>query len=91
MAPMWEAQNRRLYNATVYRTPSTDIYFRHNDYVRKLVPKDRLLEFEPGTGWKPLCDILGRDIPKDQAYPGLFVKTENRKWFLIGAALGCGF
>lgn len=38
----------------VYRTPNTDIYFRHIDYVRKLVPKENLLEFEPGMGWEPL-------------------------------------
>lgn len=90
VAPKWEAQNRQLHNATVYRTSSTDICYRHNEYCRSVVPKDRLLEYQTGEGWKPLCDFLGKEVPHDQEYPRLFVKEENRKWFLIGAAIGCG-
>jgi hypothetical protein len=37
---------------------------RHNDMVRRLVPKNNLLEFHPADGWKPLCEFLGKDIPE---------------------------
>ncbi|RFU81558.1 nad dependent epimerase dehydratase [Trichoderma arundinaceum] len=38
---------------------------QHNDYVRRLVPRDRLLEVELGSGWEPLCKFLGKPIPKE--------------------------
>lgn len=28
------------------------------------MPKERLLDYELGLGWKPLCDFLGKDIPR---------------------------
>jgi hypothetical protein len=88
IAPKWEAQNRQLHNATVYRTASTDIYHRHNEYCRRVtVPKERLLELRAGEGWERLCKFLGKPVP-DEAYPKKFVKEENRKFFLIGAAVG---
>ena len=90
IAPKWEAQNRDLHNATVYRTSSTAIYDRHNSYCRRLVlPKERLLEFRAGEGWDRLCTFLDKPVPEGQTYPRVFVKEENRKWFLIGAAIGC--
>ncbi|KAK5170878.1 uncharacterized protein LTR77_004022 [Saxophila tyrrhenica] len=41
------------------------MYERHNEYVRKVVPKDRLLEFEPKMGFGPLCKFLEVPIPTD--------------------------
>jgi hypothetical protein len=40
------------------------IYANHNNMVRRLVPKERLLEYHVREGWKPLCDWLGKDTPK---------------------------
>jgi hypothetical protein len=85
--PWWESVNKQRYNATVYRTPDTDVYVRHNEYVRKLVPKDQLLEFRPEDGWKPLCEFLGVPVP-DQPYPRMYETKEQRKFFNIGAAIG---
>ncbi|KAJ7485500.1 hypothetical protein FB451DRAFT_1230088 [Mycena latifolia] len=34
----------------------------HYDEVRRLVPKDRLLEFEVKNGWAPLSKFLGKDM-----------------------------
>jgi hypothetical protein len=85
--PWWEKLNKERYGAQVYRNPSTDVYVRHNEYVRKLVPKERLLEFRPEQGWKPLCDFLGVPVP-DRPYPHNFEAKETRKWFHIGAAMG---
>lgn len=43
-------------------------YEEHNDYVRKVVPKERLLVCKAEDGWKPLCDFLGKPVP-DKPYP----------------------
>ena len=39
------------------------IFERHNDTVRKVVPEDRLLEYDVRQGWKPLCEFLGVPVP----------------------------
>lgn len=43
---------------------SVAIYHRHNEWVRKVVPKDQLLEFNPADGWRPLCEFLGVPLPR---------------------------
>lgn len=35
------------------------------------MPKSRLLEFKSEDGWKPLCEFLGKPIPKGEPYPRL--------------------
>ncbi|KNG91244.1 hypothetical protein ANOM_000316 [Aspergillus nomiae NRRL 13137] len=42
----------------------------HNDFVRRTVPKERLLEFHPSDGWGPLCEFLDLPAPK-QDFPYL--------------------
>ncbi|KAK3713619.1 hypothetical protein LTR37_008313 [Vermiconidia calcicola] len=42
------------------------LYERHNEFVKRVVPKDRLLEFEPKMGFEPLCEFLGVAVPKDE-------------------------
>lgn len=48
-----------------WATLGPDIHDKHNDWVRELVPKDKLLEFDPKDGYKPLCDFLGVPVPKN--------------------------
>jgi hypothetical protein len=38
------------------------------DFVRKTVPKERLLEFDVRHGWEPLCEFLGEPVPS-QPFP----------------------
>lgn len=45
-----------------------DVYRRHYDLVRELVPADRLLEYDVSRGWGPLCKFLGEDVP-DEPFP----------------------
>lgn len=40
-------------------------YVAHNERVREEVPRDRLVEWRPGDGWKPICDALGVAVPDD--------------------------
>jgi hypothetical protein len=52
-------------------------YERHNDAVRREVPPDRLVEWQPGDGWQPLCTALGLDVP-DEEFPHVNTTEEFR-------------
>ncbi|MBC3840330.1 sulfotransferase family protein [Streptacidiphilus sp. 4-A2] len=41
-----------------------EAFLRHNEEVRRVVPADRLLEYQVGEGWEPLCDFLGVPVPQ---------------------------
>jgi len=43
-------------------------YEEHNRRVEASVPADRLLRWQPGDGWKPLCEALDVPIP-DEPFP----------------------
>jgi hypothetical protein len=43
-------------------------YDRHNAAVRAEVPAARLVEWQPGDGWGPLCAALGAPVP-DEPFP----------------------
>jgi hypothetical protein len=45
-------------------------YERHNAAVRAGVPAERLVEWQPGDGWEPLCAALGVEVP-DEEFPRL--------------------
>jgi hypothetical protein len=36
--------------------------------VRKIVPKENLLEFNVADGWEPLCEFLGDRIPAGRKF-----------------------
>ena len=46
--------------------PSTMMaaYERHNDAVRKTVPRQRLLEWNATEGWEPICKALRLPVPE---------------------------
>ncbi|KAI0172542.1 P-loop containing nucleoside triphosphate hydrolase protein [Hypoxylon sp. FL1284] len=37
----------------------------HNNLVRELIPKDRLLEMKLSDGWEPLCKFLSVPVPNE--------------------------
>jgi hypothetical protein len=43
-------------------------YEAHNAEVRASVPSDRLIDWQPGDGWEPICAKLGLPIP-DEPFP----------------------
>lgn len=43
-------------------------YEAHNAAVRDAIPSDRLVEWQPGDGWGPLCAALGVAVP-DEPFP----------------------
>lgn len=51
-------------------SPTAKHYLDHYALVRKVCPPDRLLEFPLGTGWGPLCEFLGKEVP-EVPYPNI--------------------
>lgn len=43
-------------------------YEAHNAAVRRDAPAGRLVEWQPGDGWRPICDALGVPVP-DEPFP----------------------
>ncbi|KAK5693251.1 hypothetical protein LTR17_025172 [Elasticomyces elasticus] len=77
-------------------------YRKHNAEIKATVPHDRLLLYRLGSGWKPLCDFLGKPIP-DAAFPNrndsrtlelafkhLIARTVRRSLINIAVVLGGG-
>jgi hypothetical protein len=52
-------------------------YEKHNADVRARAPKSRLVEYQPGDGWEPLCKALGVPVPNEP-----FPHTNTREEFL---------
>jgi hypothetical protein len=50
-------------------------YDRHNAAVRRLAPPDRLVEWQAGDGWQPLCDALGVPVPEED-FPHVNTRAE---------------
>jgi hypothetical protein len=40
-------------------------YERHNERVRSEIPPERLVDWQPGDGWEPICSALGVAVPSD--------------------------
>jgi hypothetical protein len=56
-----------------------DIFNRHNEEVKRVVPPERLLVYEVKEGWEPLCRFLGMPVPKDMPFPHLNDTAEFQK------------
>ena len=56
--------SERYKNKVLDKEFMIDYFKSHQERVRKLVPKDQLLEYEVKEGWKPICDFLGHEVPE---------------------------
>lgn len=56
----------------------TDYFRRHSEAVEATIAPDRLLVYQAGQGWEPLCSFLGVPVP-DEPYP-----SENSRAEFIG-------
>ncbi|KAJ6595806.1 P-loop containing nucleoside triphosphate hydrolase protein [Mycena vulgaris] len=60
----------RLVYAVLFNTDrvtediATARFISHYEEVRRLTPKDRILEFEVKEGWEPLTGFLGKEVPQ---------------------------
>lgn len=67
-----------------FPTRGKEVYLRHYEEVRKLVPEERLLEFKVQEGWEPLCAFLGEQVPRGYKFPNVndnsdFVSRSKRR------------
>lgn len=68
MAPLlklMDETSRRRYGHAWTDWESLEAYTKHNEWVRSVVPKERLLEFEPSMGYGAICEFLGIEVPRD--------------------------
>ena len=52
-------------------------YEAHNAGVRASVPPNRLVDWQPGDGWEPICNALGLPVP-DAPFPHVNSTEEFR-------------
>ncbi|RAH81604.1 putative NAD dependent epimerase/dehydratase [Aspergillus japonicus CBS 114.51] len=45
------------------------IYDRHLEWLKEVVPADRLVFFDVRDGWEPLCRALGKEVPQGIPFP----------------------
>ena len=76
------AQQDRIRLTNDWGSIGPHIYRLHNQRVRELAPKGRLLEYNVEQGWDPLCAFLGVDIPH-RPFPKLN-ESENIKAIYFG-------
>ena len=53
------------------RAHAIEVFQRHNQTVVEQVPPERLLVYDVGEGWEPLCAFLGVPVPTGQEFPRL--------------------
>lgn len=74
VTPEHRAMTRELILERTFENRFTDrehtigVYERHNRMVRDALSGHRLLVYETGTGWQPLCEFLDCAVP-DDPYP----------------------
>jgi len=56
------------------------VFREHNEEVKRTIPPERLLVFEPEQGWPPLCAFLGVPIP-ETPFPHTNTTEEFRQAF----------
>jgi len=54
----------KTFGGSLDKAHAIQVFNAHNNEgVRRSVPSERLLVYEPGEGWEPLCDFLGLPVP----------------------------
>ncbi len=59
-----------------------DVYQKHLDQVKEVVPSDQLLVFHVKEGWTPICKFLGVPVPINKPFPHLNPRQQftRRRW-----------
>jgi hypothetical protein len=68
MADFFKSFTRDLTGHLHDREWLADCFRRHTDAVKAAISPDRLLIYEAGQGWEPLCEFLGLPVP-EEPYP----------------------
>jgi hypothetical protein len=77
----------KTFRGSLERSHAIGVFNAHNDEVRRSVPPERLLVYESGEGWGPLCAFLG--VPAPQApFPKANTTAEFHSRFPIADKSG---
>lgn len=79
----WYAMVHDLLKSTfapfpVGKQAAVEAYNRHNAAVQAATPPDRLVVWQPGDGWEPLCSRLGLPVPPEP-FPHLNTTDDYRE------------
>jgi hypothetical protein len=58
----------KSFGGNLDREHAIQVFNAHTNEVRRTIPAERLLIYEPGQGWGPLCRFLGVPMP-ETPYP----------------------
>jgi hypothetical protein len=58
----------KAFGGSLAKEHAIDVFNAHNEAVRRTVPPERLLIYEAGEGWEPLCAFLRVPVP-EAPYP----------------------
>lgn len=80
----WTPMTRALFKGVFdgdFEKNGKKVYEEQYALVRRIVPKDRLLEFDIGEGWDRLCDFLEVPVSKEP-YPRIneAASFRDRNW-----------
>jgi hypothetical protein len=77
----------KTFRGSLEKAHAIGVFNAHNDEVRRSAPPERLLVYESGEGWEPLCAFLG--VPAPQApFPKANTTEEFRSRFPIADKSG---
>ncbi|KAJ5871929.1 uncharacterized protein N7529_004282 [Penicillium soppii] len=97
LAAQWE----KLYGR-VMGMHGRESYAKHIEWLKEVVPEDRLVFFDVKDGWGPLCEALGLEAPVDVPFPRIndsdaiectiqhHFRRGLTRWAFIFAAVGAG-
>jgi Sulfotransferase domain len=72
----------KTFGGSLARDRAIGVFNAHNEKVRRAVPAKRLLVYESGEGWEPLCAFLGVAVPP-MPYPQANTTEEFRSRFPV--------
>jgi hypothetical protein len=81
----WKEPGGALAGETFSDEGLAAVMHRWNESVKRTVPAERLLVWDPSEGWDPLCDFLGMDVPGEEL-PRLN-NTQSFREGIIGGSL----
>lgn len=70
-------------------------FLQHNEHVRQVVSRERLLEYDIKQGWKPITAFLGLPsftgtVERNSAYEIVQTHKKLWRWVMINTAKKCG-
>jgi hypothetical protein len=87
---IWEGVFRGRFEDRAF---AIEVFNRHTEEVKRVVPPERLIVYEVKEGWGPLCSFLGVPIPEGKPFPHLNdaeeFRSRIRRGTLVVRAVAC--